>query len=255
MSACVHILATVRRRELLPAALLVFQTLRTGFPRAEVFVWGNNLDPKSRAAVEGATKAVGGHYAQLNRTAHDEWIEHMMLNWRGEFWLCDTDVVFFESLEAAPAGEAEVEMMGRLEPGFNEEWTGTFHVERLHTCLLYINPARVRARMRVWQGQFNGELFGNAQAPLIRWTFVPQRGKRPLFYDTCAGLWQAGIGTAFSEAQNRAFEHLHCATYADLVAQCEGLADLPKVHAAIYEEPLRARGLWEQQQAYYSERK
>ena len=45
MKSPVHILVTVRKPELLPAALLVFKTLEVGFPTTPVYVWGNGLAP------------------------------------------------------------------------------------------------------------------------------------------------------------------------------------------------------------------
>lgn len=77
----------------------------------------------------------------------------------------------------------------------------------------------------------------------------------PLFYDTCAGLYQAGLGTPFTEQQDAAFEHLHCGTYADQITPHLSLPDLAAAHRAIYAQPEMGRGLKAQQDKYYALRR
>ena len=141
---------------------------------------------------------------------------------------------------------------GRLEPEFHEEWTDTCHVERLHTALMWFNTPLVRQAMRGWMGKFPS-IWHSAQMNLIRQQFVPVTGEEPLFYDTCAGLYHAVGGYGFSDDQNKTFEHLHCATYSDLVT-APGLADLAEVHKAIFSNPALARGMQREQAKYYQTR-
>jgi len=141
-----------------------------------------------------------------------------------------------------------------LEPAWNEPWTNMLKPERLHTCLQWYNPSALRGAMLRWNRQRIPQNFHTAQVPMIRQTFIPIEGKDSL-YDTTTGLWQAGFGTAFTEEQNAAFEHLHAATYADEVGKCEALKDLPKVHRAIYENPALARGLRARQDEFYTSHK
>lgn len=255
MNPPVHILCTVRHPALLEAALLVFRTLRTGFPENPVMVWGNALAPDDLAAVGTFTQTVGGTFLRnLPATSHDAWIEQLVNSQTEPFWICDTDMVFFA---AVPSPEPCL-FAGRHEPEFDEEWTGTLHVERLHTCLMYLNPVALRCAIRAWQARIPSPWRDSAQFPLIRQQFIPQRlslNSKPttLFYDTCAGLYQALGGTPFTAEQDATFEHLHCGTYADVV-DAPSLAGLRRMHRSIYENPAAARGLKQSQDAYYHER-
>ena len=75
----VHILATVRKPELLEAATLVFSSLRTGFPCAQLVVWANGLvDPAAEKAIHQCAVAVGGEYRPLAPTVHDVWVESLV---------------------------------------------------------------------------------------------------------------------------------------------------------------------------------
>lgn len=252
MKSPVHILVTVRKPELLPAALLVFRTLRTGFPHSPVFVWGNALDVSSMTAVQHAVNATHCHFQNLPATSHDEWIENGICKLNEPFWICDTDVVFFmEMME--PRGE--VGFSGRREPEFDEEFTDTVHVERLHTAVMYLNPSVLRQQMREWMALIPAPWRYSAQFPFVRQNFVPVANGRTRFYDTMAGAYHAFGGTPFDALQNASFEHLHCGTYADEVVKlAPSLKDLSAVHAVVFANPDAARGLAQKQAEYYAAR-
>jgi hypothetical protein len=249
----VNILATVRTAELLDAALLVFRTVRVGFPTATINVWGNALAYPFERAVAKAAKECGAFVNNLPATQHDIWLEGLLHLATQPFWVCDTDVVFWDSLEEFKLEMASgVAMAGRFEPAFDEEFTGTLHMERLHTAVMYLHPAHVRARMRAWVAAIPEGFAGGRTAdfPFVRQHFIPVLGQRAVFYDTCAGLWQAGIGSEFDEVQNDCFDHLHCATYVDRIASALSV-DLVAAHRAIYADHNRARGMRHEQQKYY----
>ena len=254
MNPPVHILCTVRKPELLPAALLVFRTVRIGFPSSPVYVWGNALNEKACQQIIPAVSGIGGYFTNLKPTCHDGWIENLVLNSPGCFWICDTDVVFFGAMEGAFDGKPDVIFSGRLEPEWLEPWSKTRKVERLHTCLQWHNAAALRKAMLAWSGERVPEVFHTAQVPFIRQTFLPAR-KETILYDTTAGLWQAGVGTPFTDDQNGKFEHLHAATYADEVGKCAELQDLPELHKAVYLNPESAWGLQVRQNEFYQKQK
>lgn len=254
MKAPVHILATVRKPELLPAALLVFATLRTGFPTAPVHVWGNGLKREFVQAIGHAAQAAGASFSNLQPTCHDAWIEQLVMNQAQPFWIADTDLVFLDEVEWFFDAQDRDLFAGRFEPAWREPWTGTRYTERLHTCLQWFSPQALRGELARWNRQHVPEVFHTAQVPFIRQHFIPDRSGT-ILYDTTAGLWQAGWGTKFTERQNAAFEHLHAATYADEVGKCEALKMLPEVHRAIYADLQLARGIQIQQAKFYAKRK
>ena len=247
MTPPVHILATVRKPELLPAALFVFETLRTGFPTAAVTVWGNALDTAAATAVSQAATKAGATFHNIPATSHDVWIETLIQSARDPFWICDTDIAFWQSVEDWPV---PAHLSGRPEPEFLESWMGTRHVARLHTALMQINPSPVRAAMRAWTARIPAVWRNSSEFPFVRMTFIPVRDAEPLCYDTCAGLWQAGMGTPFTEKQNSAYDHLYCATYTDVITTELG-PKLRAVHAQIFKNPALARGIRAEQNEYY----
>jgi hypothetical protein len=246
----VYILATVRKPELLPAALLVFRTLRVAFPNSEVRVVGNNLVGEALTAVEQAAWSKGASFYNGAPAVHDHWIEGLVEGQMRPFWIVDTDVVFWRSMEDLTPDSDEVAIAGRFEPEFEEESTGTRHMERLHTAVMWCNPPALRASMRAWMAKIPAPWGLSAQFPFIRQHFVPLRNERTRFYDSTAGLWHAGIGTPFTEEQDDAFDHLHCGTYVDLIGpklSCE----LQAAHQAIYADHTIAQGMRHQQAKYY----
>lgn len=254
MKTTVHILATIRNETLRHAVLLVFKTLRTGFPAAHVVVWGNGLTEKQCLMMHAVCAGVKADFRNVPRRTHGQWIETLVVNALEPFWICDTDMVFFKAVQG-PKSKVQSLFSGRYEPEFLEEWTGTRHMARLHPGLMWFNPAALRAAMRCWPGK--DEFFGTVKREFFEWQFIPVRteGRRQRaeiwFYDTCAGLHQALGGTAFSAAQNECFEHLHCGTYADLISPHLSVDNLEETHRQIFADPSRAKGLQREQEKYY----
>jgi hypothetical protein len=250
----VHVLASVLDPSRVQATLLIFETLRVGFPKAHVTVWGNGLSGQSSWVVQMAAMKAEGQYISLPQTSHDAWIDQLVQDSIRPFWVVDTDVCLWEPVEDWFLERPAVAIAGRLEPGFHEEWTNSWHVERLHTALMYISPGALRARMLEWAARVPDPIGRTADFPMVRQHFVPRRSALPLFYDTCAGLWQAGIGTQFADWENEAFDHLHCGTYVHLI-DAPSLEGLRQGHDLIFEDYHRAKGLWKEQAKYYEQRK
>lgn len=250
----VHILATVREPHLLHAALLIFKTLRVGFPTADVHVWGNAIAEPMATIVRRRAEQEGCHFRNVPLTMHDRWIETIIYHEHEPCWICDTDVIFWRAVEHWFDG-LTVELAGRYEPTFWEEWTDTMRVERLHTCLMYINPVALRVAIRAWTGKMPYPFGNTAEYPLIRQTVCPWLHGKSIFYDSTAGLWHAGIGTPFNPNEDDSFDHLHAATYVDLISpHLTGMADLAQCQLAIYENPELARGLRHKQNEWYASR-
>lgn len=247
--AGVQILATRLRDGWLDATLLVFRTIRVGFPTLPVTVWTNALDPETHKAVVDCADSVKATVRPIPRQiAHDAWVEALLANCPTPFWIADTDLVFNDAVERF----ASAPMTGRLEPAFLEPWSGTQHVERLHTSLLYLDPQAIRDRVRVWESQWHPKGFPfRPITELVRQTYVPVAGKPPLFYDTCAALYHAIGGVAFTPEQDAVFNHLHCSTYVQ--AMSESIPGLKDAHARIYAQPKEAGALPEQQRTFYTQ--
>lgn len=251
MKINVHILATHLHGASLGGTLLTFKTLRVGFPKANVTVWGNGLSDKTDRIVQAAARCVDCKYVPSKPTRHDQWISFLLAESPEPFWICDTDIVFHRSVEGF-ANSSDY-LVGRFESPFLEPWSKTQKVARLHTSLLWINPRLIQDLIARWMARWHPKGFPFLpEVEMIRQHYVPQgEGKAPLFYDTCAGLYQAIGGKSFTEDQNEAFDHLHCGTYVQRMN--DAVPGLKEAHDAIYQGAINPKGLRHTQAAFYSE--
>lgn len=250
MSTTVHVLATCLNPAIIDGTRLVFQTIRTGFPDARIMVWGNLLPRVIQENIRFLCASVGAEFVGVNRTAHDYWISKLLDGATEPFWICDTDMVFWGDVSGFPNPESL--LCGRYEPAFLEPWSGTHKSERLHTSLLWFNPTPIKNAIREWFVKWHPKGFPFApNADLIRQCYVPNgKDNPPIFNDTCAGLYNAIGGQAFSDDQNSAFEHLHCGVYSDRISFA--LPGILGVHKAIFENIAAAKGLNSEQNKFYS---
>lgn len=242
----VHILATCRRPELMAMTTLVFQTLRIGFPTAEVFVHINDVPGgPSPAPIAKEAERVGAHLYGSIDWRHDAWIDRL-LQGNSPIVICDTDMVFHESVEDWQFAEP---LAGALEPDHCNPVSQARHLKRLHTSLLFARPVEIRDRVRQWCAQ-RPQVPYHVAPQLVRQQWLPLFGQT-WFADTCALLCDAIGGQSFTEAQREAFTHLHCGTWSDIAGrEIPGLKD---AHARAVKEPQSVRGLWRTYEQWYSE--
>ena len=246
----VVIITFCRKLEALYGSLLVFQTLRVGFPTAEVFVYDNASIPASRAQIREAAASVGAKFQQGERSVeHWELLSDIINKTEDAVAFVDPDVVFWRSVEGWNFPGAL--LAGRRLPDFQDPYTQTLTVSRLHTSLLFV-PSPVALRSRINQiGDARGGEFA-AIAPMqlptaagwLRWdTFA------------AASFALADEAHAFSEEQLDAYDHLFCGSHLDLVVDRispEWRHRWIDTHANAKDgslEPLR--GLWREQQKYF----
>ncbi len=207
---------------------------RTGEAKLAVATNVTAVDARKNGWMSGETPDLlgsgGSSFINIGPTAHDRWIEHLVESSKAPFWICDTDIVFWESVEGFDVPEL---IKGRLEPAWFSKWTGCNHVERLHPCLMMLNPVGIRVGVRRWASQFPAAQRISAEYPMIREYFIPVKGEPPLFYDTCAGIWQGLGGTPFSDVENDYFDHLHAASSTHTMP-ADMRSDFEKVHNGVY---------------------
>lgn len=246
MTEPVHMLVSCPEPKYFPAATLVFRTLRTGFPDARVRAW-------VRMADEGLYKVVSALAAKLdvevrcctNETIHDRWVRDLIQGYQEPFWICDTDVIFWTKVPAAPSGHA---LAGVRVPSFWEPFTRTQYRERLHTCLMRIDPSMFWNLAQLFFGRFPKMPF-IPHTELICQQWQPERNGAGVtfhFYDTLAMAWHAFGGQDFTQAHIDSFSHLNCATYAHMVAPHLDF-DILAAHEAVYADINQARNLWPRQ--------
>lgn len=246
----VFILATVRKPELLPFTTLVFKTIRVGFPNAEIHVDGNALPDYAEVQVRKACDAPVCLFVNQMPTTHPEWIDALVHYNQEPFWICDSDVIFYDKVED---WKFDTALAGYRVPEFLDEFTNAVTKPRLHTSLLYIDPVKVREAIAKYEAQFPDTIF-NPKVNLFYPLCLPSEG-RGVFYDTCSLLYQAIGGTEFTDAQKDAYSHLHFGTIGDLVLpRLKNGHEMGAARKTILENPEYGRGLWRAQEDYYMDR-
>lgn len=243
LSAPVHILATCRKPELIGGTLLVFDTLRVGFPTAKVTVHLNR--PKCEETISERALQAGCSLVRHVSTIHHLWIESLLKICTEPFWILDTDVVFWSSVESLDMSECY--LAGTYTSPFNDPFTKCETQSRLHTCLMYFDPVKIQSKVAERLSQHPATAF-NPCINLIHPVMLPAQGKT-YFMDTCGFLYAAIKGTPFTAEQLKCFEHLHCGTWSDLLAPV--FPAMQEIHENIYSDPKQAHGLREVQDEFY----
>lgn len=237
----VHILAT-RRPGQERFSTLVFETIRVGFPTANIVIHNNGeagisfTDPKDPVEVHN-----------IKRTIHHEWIEHLLLEEKEPFWICDTDVIFYSKVED---WEFHTALAGALIPEFSDEFTKCVTRSRLHTSLMRIDPVLYKDAKTAWRTQHPVTDF-NPPINLVHPVMVPQ-DCRTFFYDTMALAYHAMHGTAFTPEQKNAYFHFHFGTLGDVVLpHLANGESMKKLRDLILANPEMGRGMWREQEHYF----
>lgn len=247
----VFVLATCRDQSLLPFTALVFDTIRTGFPTANVRVFGNNLPfhmgGYAGEAVRKACEGTGCEFMNGPATIHHDWIESLCRDQNDPFVILDTDVIFYESVEGWTFDTA---LAGDRIPEWQDEFSGSVTRSRLHTSLLFINPNKLREDVEKFFTPVPNTPF-TPKANLFHPVCTPLRN-RVYFHDTCSLLYHAIGGTAFSDVQLDAFFHFNFGTIPDLVLpRLSGAEQMQKARDSVLASPGLGCGAWRSQKEYY----
>jgi len=249
LSIKVHLLVTALNGRLNEASVLVFRTLRIGFPTLPVTVWGNRLNRDAEEKVFALAAQSGACWLPMaQELGHDQWIAKLILESPSPFWLCDGDMIFRDNVE----GFARGFLAGRYEPAFHEPWSGTQKVARLHRSLLYVDAPALRGLFREWMGKWHPKGFPFLpETEFVKQHYVPcGAGLSPLFYDTMAGAFQAFGGESFTQVENSAFTHLHCGSYVHRMG--DAIPGLAKAHDDVISDAGKALLMDSEQDRFYA---
>lgn len=251
MKQKVFILATCRKPELLPYTLLVFKTLRVGFPTAEVSVHlngaqGSGMNGWAMTAMETAQMA-GCKVEVIAETTHHEWIENLILDPKNdEFWILDTDVIFYASVEDWTFGTP---LAGALIPEFNDPFLCATTRSRLHTSLMHIKSDELNVVSLAYEYKHPRTIYN----PMVNGIYpqcYPLNGKS-YFNDTMSLVYHAVGGTPFTAQQKDCYFHFHFGSFSDMV--------LPKMpdgigaaRQQILEHPEQGVGQWRTQEEWFN---
>jgi len=246
----VHILTYCAHPTSAYGSLMVFDTIRKGFPSAQIEVYDNGSCAEVLPAIEAAAKRVGAKFhAQANRhySDHLRWVLLERDHPEGlPLVLSDPDIVFWEQVEHwdfAPALLA-----GRLIPPICR--VGLVALPRLHPSLLFVPD--VGALRQAVKSAESHSFAWNCIGPRTSWI-----DGRPYFWDTLADMFNA-LGDrciTFGEAELNSYDHLFCGTHLGLIgaSQDDALRNLYiEVHRYAATGNFEAlRGVWRKQQAIF----
>jgi len=250
MTKKVFILATCLKAELLPYTLLVFKTLRIGFPTADVTVHLNGAvgSPNGWAGQVGDAASIAGCKVEaIAETMHHDWIEKLVSDpEHDEFWILDTDVIFYASVEG---WKFQTSLAGALIPEFNDPFLCATTRSRLHTSLMHIKSQELLGQ-ELAHGLRHPNTIYNPMANLVHPQCHPLNGKS-YFYDTMSMMYHAIGGTAFTPQQKDCYFHFHFGTFSDMV-----LPSMPEgmeaARAELLEKPQLGIGLWRKQEEWFA---
>jgi hypothetical protein len=263
-----HVLCSCRNPELWTASILVFKTIRTGFPDAKILVTDNGLDSKLFDQLKQVVAPLDIEILPgFKPIVHHTWITGLLQTENEPFFICDTDVIFWDRFPVeAFAGHT---MAGRLIPKFFDAVTQCITHSRLHTALMYLEPVAVRFGVEKYYKRFPNLPFNNLRPDLVTGRITPiaaapaglaQNGYfYDLFHDTCSMLYVTVGGRAFTDAELDCYDHLNCGTYSDLVGDIlkndtkNPLRLQQRRNERLMAYPSTIRGLWREQEAFYAE--
>jgi len=251
MSEPVHILCTVRKPELLPMAQLVFKTLRIGFPTAPVTVHLNNLSGEIEESIKARAFEQDCVMVECKtETVHHRWIEDLCSRLDEPFWICDTDIIFYDSIEQFQFAQI---LTGWRIPQWNDEFSGCITRARLHTSLLRIDPVALRDKVKLFTSPVPDTIFTpfvNLYYPLV----VPVKKMR-YFFDTMALMYHAIGGEPFRPNHKDCYCHLNFGTIEDIVLpRLTDGAQWAEARKRIVENPTTGRGIWREYDMYFEQR-
>lgn len=262
MKPTVHILATCRKPELLPAMLMTFDTLRVGFPTADIVVWMNGLSPDHRKALLARCEDFVMRFEETNgRIQHAPWIEERVYREAQPFYICDTDCCFWRSVED---WTWDAPLAGRYIPEFYDAWSSTWCQPRLHTSLMYIDPARIRQEIGYYYDSLpmvpfmeRPNLFASHCVPRKitegsttgeDWPFGYWKTETAWF-DTASMLYQVVKSQAFNEDQLDCYDHVNAATWMDIIGEAH--PSLRRDYELALKDRTTLKGAWVRQNAFY----
>jgi hypothetical protein len=246
-----RILTFCRGEDYLFGNTLVFKTLRTGFPTAEVMVYDNASDPACAEVIHKAARKADCAFKRYDeRMQHADWVDCMVTGASTAdepLVILDPDVVFWQSVEGWKF-PAETLLAGRLIPRIR--WQKDVICEpRLHTSFLWF--PKPKAILELSAGKpwlydwhpFHGSFYRDEAGT---WHHV----------DTAGALFSAvrEAAHAFTEVEMDAYDHLWGGTCPDYyAAACDPdvAAMVLRSHADAKEDLQKIRGLWKYQEAAF----
>lgn len=235
-----------------PQSTLFFDTLRTGFPTARIWICDNKSLQEASRRIFNQCEIKGFTYSQVKaRRTHAQWIGQVINGHSGQLVILDGDTIFWENCEWF---DFETILAGYYVPSIFNEYAQCMSVPRLHTSFLWIKDTMLlRQAIEDVYPIKNPQPIDIQYAPFDEFANRIQFiGGKPMFYDGCANLYQALGGSKFEESHLDCYDHLNCATFCDvMLTRMKNPDGLRELHDLAISNPSALRGMWRGMNDYY----
>lgn len=232
---------------------LILGSVRVGFPTSDLVFYDNNT----------ATTASSPNYRKLGSACfptgggqtHHHWIRECLRHWQHydkPIVFVDGDVHFWESMEDfQPNGL----LSGCHIPSHRSPISGLFHIERLHTSLLWIRSAR-ELWLRMNEAQ---EAIPSQCIPYLNLDWVSPHLSciegHPIYFDTCAEMYHAIGGEHFNDGILSCYTHVGSASCYEAVRSMlpdDEAQSFQAIHALAAHDIESLRTLYKEHRHHYA---
>jgi hypothetical protein len=239
----VFILCTIRKNAPYQTSTLTFDSIRTGFPDADVHVdvQGDHNFNSYLSSLDADVKF------RSEQMVHGDWIRNLVMSEEDPFVIADPDLVFFsrfpyeQYLEDALAGD--------YVPAFKCPVAKCKTEPRFHTSLLCIHPLLLRCEISKWKSKIGVTQF-TPHIDLFKAVVIPTaNGTR--FYDTCSLLFNSIGGKQFCSDTLLTYSHIHAGTWSDIVEK--SMPGFQDMHRKLLSDPKLLRASRAMQNEFYEQ--
>lgn len=241
----VYVLTFCKDINQLYGSLLVFDTIRVGFPTAEIIVVDNNSITDAVIEIEKAADKVNAKLIKLEKEViHHEYLRFILNseNDDAQIYIIDPDVIFWGNVETFTTNKL---LAGRLIPEFFNVYTDTITKPRIHTSFLYIRS------VKLLMDKINA-LENKYCTNLIKYTILKINGNWTM-WDTFGQVFECLHSDIeiFTEKQNDCFDHIFCGSHLNIIAKRHNNPRLHEIHRLSIENPQELKGIWREQHDFF----
>ena len=241
----VYVLTYCKDIQQLYGAMLVFDTIRVGFPTAEIIVVDNNSISDAVIEIEKAADKVNAKFIKLEKEVfHHEYLRFILNseNDEAQIYIIDPDVIFWENVETFTTNKL---MAGRLIPEFFDAYTDVLTKARIHTSFLHIPSVNLlRDRINIMENKYRTDL--------IKYITLKTNDEW-VMWDTFAQVFECLHSDieVFTEEKNECFEHIFCGSHLNLLAKRHCNTRMHDIHRLSVENPEELKGVWKEQHEFF----
>jgi len=239
----------INEKHLVTGATLVFDTIRTGYPNAEIECFDNTKDKDLSCRIEASCNIVDAKYIQLQTEKRPwTWMEEQVYSEKGKIIFVDADIMFWENCEEWNFKDAL--FAGRYIPTYYEPLFNGYCFARVHPSL-FIIPNVEKMVKRIDEARKKHWVFD----PFSFYSF--KTAGKWVYYDTLACLTNVFQDEAFIFEQEHldCYDHLFGGHMAEAVADLREAKDkeayLSWLEAARSGNIDKLKGIWLDQEIYY----